>query len=467
MTICRGTSFTGNNSDSLGVAEPIKASTLKTLADDQAFGYEKISSRNATGSGASTVARHTHEEAGNIVFLPLGFQQFGCNGTQQFSAYDGITEQHQSAYVLQSIQGTTAAVADFRVMAMLVYVPASFTANSVVCCALFHVDGDPRFEVNVYDSGMVLITGGSRIRAKPAETLPTAGAMVLDGNMGGAELYGVEFTPTSAGLHVVEVMTTINTYDERRVIHSMSVFGVVDPNTRGPIVDVSNTYPSNTVTVGDPDASNAWSPVDDIFFSADSPAHTAGTVMLTTNAARTYELATGVPAPGQSSLTVAQGHDHYGPSSERNDEIKMSHFTCALGGMSGQLSTAAFEIFGNRSLAPRPVNGTGHLILSSEFFMHDAANVTVAGGSRLLVAMLVEVQSGKGGNVMEVGTTVGATTQATTCNESASLQIKLAATANEFTPNAVNQLIVTARLSTLVDANARNQVLSVCVYTHY
>jgi hypothetical protein len=99
--------------------------------------------------------------------------------------------------------------------------------------------------------------------------------------------------------------------------------------------------------------------------------------------------------------------------------------------------------------------------------MHAASNVTIAGGSRLLVAMLVEVQSGKGGNVMEVGTTVGTTTQATTFNESASLQIGVAATANEFTSNDVNPVIVNARLSTLVDANARNQVLSVCVYTHY
>lgn len=382
MALRRGTSFTGVNNSAFGVGRHARASMLQVIADDQGYCWESVTNTSAAdGSSAPTVAGHTHQETGNLMFALLASNHFGTDGPLE-APWDTTVLVDQAPLTIAS-DTTTTAVSDHPVLYQLLYVPKGFENRDIV--VLFDCWHDPRLTMTLRNSSLTAVSGYTNVAVVPATSF-TGEIETLTAGLAPQDTYAAIFQASASGLWVLEFKTNIVARQEYRQIRSMNVFAVFSPFTQGAVVDAPPAVTgASNVVVGDPDNSNAWHAVDDNLVKTDDALHALSTVVLAGNAALLWEKALGIPA-GNSALT-ATAHDHDG-SSQQGPEIDEVIWAKAFGGSSDPSSNV---LFGRNSVAPRTVDTTFQRVVTANVYLSKSANVTggAGGTSKLKVAVLL------------------------------------------------------------------------------
>lgn len=390
MALRLGTSFTGIAGERLQVGEPIRAADLATLADDQAFVFEKITGTSAAdGTSASTVTKHTHAEEGNLIFRQLACQIFEVNA----SAYA------QDFATFRIVTTTSTTPATYRPMAGLVFVPRGFENRPIA--VIFDCQGNPRFKLSVYDDTMAVVTDQENLPLLNGYGSGLIESMVVDANLDAQATFATTFEVPAAGVYVLDFETDVQAVPEERVVRSFMVIGAYDPMMRGSVPEPPESTGTN-VTVGDPDNSNAWHPVDDKLVTANEGLHSATTVILTHNNNRNFEQLTGNPAPGNAAMTLSRGHNHDGDGQD-GEEIEFTLWNATLGG------DAQANTYGFRAKGPTADDTTGGVVAAGYAYAPNTVN-SAAANSKVKFAALVWCESGKG-STMQVIATFGSTTK--------------------------------------------------------
>lgn len=407
MTVLIGSSLTGTEVQSTAIGEPIKAATVRVIMQDQAHAYERTTGLAAdqagtTASSINAVHKHNHSTSGEGTLL---FRQFasmvygtkGPNGEKDFATYTLTT--YAGPFNITETSSTVDED-DLPCIPALIYVPSGWVDRDIVM--VIDASSDPDMEVTIRNTSGTAVFGPVRVRQSGTTGSPLADVMVGLAGPGG-NAWAAVFQVASSGVYWVDVRTTLRENGGTRVIYGWTITGVCR-YTRGIVLDRNAWTPyrdGNNVQVGDPDASNAFQPIDDVWCPSggDSPLHVGLIQKLTENAALIYEKATGLPAPGNETLTISTGHTHSGAAGE-GPEIGVAHVACSFGGFAG-VGSAYTEITGNRSRCPDVINTTTGIAGIGRTFMPRSAN-TSAGTSKLKCAVLVYGEGSKTGGACEI-----------------------------------------------------------------
>ena len=450
MTVLIGSSLTGSEVQAHAIGEPIKAGTVRVIMQDQGHAYERTTGLAAdqagtTASSTNAVHKHNHSTSGLGTLLVRQFASWvygtrGPNGDQDFATNTLST--YAGPFNITETSSTTDED-NLACMPVLIYVPSGWVNRDIVL--VMDTSSDPDMVLTVRDTAGAAVS--DQLRILPAGALGNVIADTMAGLYSPSSTYGAVFQVASAGVYWLDVRTTLRANGGTRVIYGGSVVGVCD-YTRGVVLD-RNAWTQyrdgNNVQVGDPDASNAFQPIDDAFCAGagDSPLHVALVQKLTENAALIYEKATGLPAPGNETLTITRGHTHSGAAGE-GAEIGVAHVACVFGGFAG-LSSSYTEMTGNRSRCPNIINSSSGIAAAGRTYMPRSAN-TLAGTSKLKFACLVYVDGAKASGLCEVqvNASFGSTTKAflSSVGGSDAFQVLTTPTAGSnafaFTENALN-----------------------------
>ena len=388
MALRRGTSFTGINNVKFGVGKHARANILQVIADDQGYCWESVTNTSAAdGTSAPTVAGHTHQETGNLMFVMLASNHFGADGPVE-APWD-TTVMVDQAPLTMATDPTSTAVSDHAVLYQLLYVPKGFENRDIV--VLFDCWHDPRLTMTLRNSSLTAVSTYTNVQVVPATSFTGEIEQLVSG-LTPQDNYAAVFKASASGLWVLEFKTNLVARQEYRQIRAMNVFAVFNPLIQGQIVDAPPAVTgASNVVVGDSDNSNAWHAVDDNLVAIDDPLHALSTVVLAGNAALLWEKALGIPA-GNSALT-ATAHDHDG-SSQQGPEIDEVIWAKAFGGSSSASSTIHF---GRNAVAPLTVDGTFARVVTANVYLPKSANTTggAGGTSKLKVAILMWHEGGK------------------------------------------------------------------------
>lgn len=483
MAVPIGSAFAGLRVVDTAIGEPIKASTIRTVIADQGHGYERATGLAAnqagtTASSTNAAHRHNHSTSGRGTLLVRTFSAM-VHGTRGPNAdvdafTPGLTTYAAPFTIIET--GSTADADDLPCKAHLIYVPSGWVNRDILF--LMDTSSDPDMWFTVRDDTGAAVTGMENIRLK--ENADTSSrdasqmAYAASAAMGfSTQHWGATFQVPSAGVYYVDVRTNLRARERVRVIYGSCVVGVyrlgqgvvLNPNAWTQYRDGVN------VQVGDPDATNAWQPIDEKWVpsTGDSPLHVGLIQKLMENAALVYEKATGLPAPGNDALTITRGHTNSGATGD-SPEIGVAHVACSFGGFVG-LSDSVTEVSGHFSRAPCAKTTSGVILAIGRTYMPRSANTTT-GTSKLKSAVLVWVDGAKAGAVeASVDMSFGSTTRnfvstVGLTNAYQVLQTPSASTnAYAFTENAINTWDVQFHRTTVGHTNNHVQVASVLWYT--
>ena len=479
MTVLIGSSFTGSSVQDHAIGEPIKAAAVRVIMQDQGHAYERTTGLKAdqagtTASVTNAAHKHNHSTSGEGTLLFRHFASWvygtrGPNGTLD-SFTPGLTTYAGPFNITET--ASTVDADDLRCMAPLIYVPSGWVGRDIVM--MLDTSSDPDMWFTVRDTAGAAVTGYENVRLQPAGLFGSTDADQL--SVGFAPLvFGAVFQVASAGVYYLDVRTNLRENGGVRVVYGGTIVGVCRID-RGVVLDRRAWTQYNdgvNVQVGDPDASNAFQPVDDMWApsAGDSPLHVGLVQKLTENAALIYEKATGLPAPGNDALTITRGHTHSGAAGE-GPEIGVAHVGCVLGGFAG-VSDALTEITGSRSRCPCVTDTNPACVAVGRTYMPRSANVTT-GTSKLKSAVLVYVDGAKGAPEIEVDLSFGSTTRnflSTVGGVSDAYEVLTTPTsgtnAYAFTENAINTWDVFCQRASAVahTSTQHTQVCSVLWYT--
>lgn len=442
MTLKRGTSFTGVPSEQALSRSKVKASDLDSTAADQAYVYEKLTNKNADGSGGTppTNVAHKHAEGGNALYWPLMHQVFGCS--QDIDIMESLMSTYSRPLVLSSTS-TGSAVNDFILFAFPVYISEG-VAGLPISFVVEATGDEPRLNVRVKNSTLTMVDNVDLV----------GGLNTGDGDEGQFLFYNTTQAVDSAGLWVFEVTTSFEARAEYRRIHSFSAGIYVDP------VAVSRPHEHKPPTGLAPNITTvqpAWQPIDSIMTTADFPLGPAA-LLVAQNNARVYEEATGLPAPGNATAT-ADGHNHDGSNSAA---IAFNLASFAFGSES-----SSTQISGNNSKAPQATNNTyddvAVVYVRCPVNVNNAASLT----SKLKAAVYTYSDSSKAGfPQVQIATTGGgasASFYTATANDYNLMSATSGATSFSFTSGGYNQFIVSFRSTSATPASAP-KLLGWCLY---
>lgn len=352
MAILRNTTFSGVAATDVEVAGPVAASHHRTIAKDQALVYELVTNRAADGGLSPATAGHNHTEAGNRLYWPVLYHCFGDQAAvAHASSATGYPEddvyRNQPAYITENMLTTT--TNGLTVFVFPFFVPPAFAGRDYELAV--RCNQDPDFNVTL-ETPLGTVVGGEQ-------------HMIPDGD----GVWACVVSPVSSGVHVVRVRTNmIHRSDEsyrRREVYEMCLRPVPDA-AASPLPRAPASPSANSITVGDPDASNGWHPVDELLAADYMP---TGAVQLINagNDALLQERAIGLPATGNATLTTT-GHDHSG-ATEHGAEISANVACWSLGAYpkdSKQLGGAGSiydGFYGQGLLSPAVRNTTFRAVL--------------------------------------------------------------------------------------------------------
>ena len=398
------------------VEAPIKATQVINTAEDQARVYEVLTGLDADGSGtATTNAQHDHTEFGNAIVRPLAVWQYGTRGPHNAFVAGNTASAYCGPYTIH--QTDTAGKGTYQVVApILFYVPTASTSRDIVLA--LECNTDPNMHVTIYDatntpdsifanvklrSLQFLIQDnagevGSGTGIEPADVFTTVGAL----HAANRDQYGIVFNVASAGLYYAVVYYDPDDTNFRREIFGGIImpcynldqvgFVAVPPSSAG--------IASNRVHV-----ESSWQPIDGNLIETDGPLNAAALCKIAENNAWLYEKATGLPAPGNITSTVA-GHTHDG-SSSNGAEIEFTLHQCVLGGMVADPG-AGTDVFGQHSICPKATSTGQDLVTVGKCYVPKSIN-TAVGASNVRFAALV-YNDGVATNQQRVSATFGSTT---------------------------------------------------------
>lgn len=385
VTLYRGTSFTGLSLGDVRVAGPIKAGHHQTVAKDQAYVYETITGINADGTGgASTNTAHVHESSESALYLPLMYQSFG-------NQYRSSISNNSCASINTGTETDGVIVARFPI-----YVPAMHVGNTFDI--YIQAYPDPAFELSL-ETAIGTDAGG-------ACTWDTHFVHVDHPTCDSVDIWRASFSVDTAGVYVIKISTYIYPSGAVRWWKEIGISPRPYPGSSGgwgiPTKRAVNA--TNTVTVGDAEASNAWMPTHSELSGTNQA---TGTIqyMNACNDALLQERAFGLPAAGNATATLA-GHTHDGTVGAELD-LCLGCWTLGpfpVGGLDLGESGSVYDSYTGAGLKPPCVRNTT-LLRCMQFTIRTPASALCGadGTSRLHFAFVgYEQPSGKGGSNLAV-----------------------------------------------------------------
>lgn len=428
MTLSRYTVYSGIATRHGRVGAPIRSTEWGSIAGNQAKNYEDLTHKHSDGGGGAPGAPnagHRHDSGGNLLYLPLLHQVFGDEGWQSHEDTGGHSYNHEPAVV--QVYPTATAEANAVCWYFPIWIASGWSSKVFRAYVRFNSsDGNnPHLRLTLETAIGTSVSGMSNL------------SFEATGRGGIAVCY---FTPATTGLHVLKITTSIyatasNTYHSRRffelaVMPDISHFIGIQP--RKPEVE-----PSNYAQVGDPDNSNAWHPIDNALHGIDAPCG-ALPLLLAHNDALIQELATGLPAAGQSALTVSDGHVHEDTGqSGRGIEMHMGAWCWGPHRRTGGVDLFNNALDGHGLRAPQVKNTTYKTVRSFDIRTPKNANRTAA-NSQLRAAFVGYVQGTKGSALTVRLTTnpndgSGSTQYTYTASPASDTYVLLADSANRLT----------------------------------
>jgi hypothetical protein len=377
MATQRNAAFTGVPFSSARVNDvPLQATDIDELTADVGLTHEVLTGTNADGGGgAPVVAQHLHTEAGNLIRLPWGGQTFP----------GGL-----------HVDGTSMS-ADTFVMAIPFYVPAGFTQGSIVLhvepsggfpgafwARLFNASSFPHASAGPYASA---VSGFEHVDLVPAANEFSVAVLAIESTKRDS-LYACTFTVTANTVYVAYVYARV--VEMVQTIRGYHVGPAIDAIKRGLRAGNERRVDSDafSVTVGNPDSSNAFQGLDSALVQPDVPLGPQA-ILTAHNLNRIHELAFGLPAPGKTSLTLTKGHDHSG-TGEYGSGISRG----LMGWTFGRPSSNA-NIYGRWSLGPFPLSTSFGIVGGGQIRTPVSANNS-SGASKIRAAVLCNSDVGKG-----------------------------------------------------------------------
>jgi hypothetical protein len=467
MAILNSAEYTGVPKVRTGIEEPIKAADVRIMAQDQSYVYEVLTgvdARDGAGAPASNT-QHTHAERGNWIPFPIATWQHGTRGPNSDTHFNDASTPTYAA----SLTFDTAPSSDIVVAAFPFFVPRGFEFVDLLFAV--QATSDPNIKITVYDSANAIV-GSSDMKLVPPENMiadyTDASAMLIQmdrdvGTSFGAVIPGM----ASAVYYVVMKLSTVE------IPRAVSLFGgIIMPVVRALGVVVAppapNPLSANDYPVGDPTASNAWQPIDEALIpTADGPLHAAVGCMLSENNALIYEKATGLPAPGNSTLTITRGHCHNGATGE-GEEIER---TITTGLVSGAYDSGiTTNGYGQRLQAANVIStGTAQYIAVGRAYM-PRSDYDTAGDSRVKFAALIYTDQ-KASNYVSVIADFGSTNKAfysAAGGVAGGFELLTTPTAGSnrfaFTENAINSFAVRAQAGAYGGSSPNIRVMGFCFY---
>lgn len=398
MTILSGTTFTGVPDQQGGPAKPITKLNLQAVAKDHGYVYEGLTNKKSDLSGgAPAVAGHTHIEEGNRLYWPLATQWFGPGGRQDNAMAGTSSSQFQDT---PHITYASATVEDVACWYFPLFVPPAWAGlplavglevfsgggyTDVGVRATLQTWGTPDATVASPQKAYTVATDVSGMRDVPFKRIVDSNARRMSGDPEGddATLWVSIVTPATSGLHTIRVNIQLGAASTGA--HGFGGLSVV------PVFYLNNPSPetkpelsaSNIAVVGDADGTvvNDYMPADDSLYADDDPMGMP-IVVNQINSGYLEELATGLPAKGNATITVPKGHDHSGPAAAPwyGSGIEF----CLLAHPLGSISTNA--ALGGRIRAPYLTNS---VVTFQKFARMNFYTPVYAGTQKLYCAALV------------------------------------------------------------------------------
>lgn len=401
MAALIGTSFTGVEDMAAAPDKPVTNKQIENVAKDHGYAFELLTNYKADGSGgAPTTAGHNHDEAGNLLLWPVTTSCFGPEMPDQSDAY----KFQDPPYIFSS---SPSAVQGLVLFMWPIFVPPGFAGKRLLVVLEAYGDGDPATFATLSTWGTAspptttiyttetAVSGSERI---PFLRLRTQSYAPMFDQTDGT-LFVAELTPATTGIHTVKVFRDITNATVQQPMHYRAMHAYW-------AVDVFNDVParpeeraSSLNTVGDSHASNAFMVVDSTMTAADFPAGPA-IMMNQVNSAYLGELATGLPAGGNTTLTVA-GHDHSntGAAPGKGRGIEFTLYSEPYGTADstvGSGSAAGTNVLNGRFRAPKTSTSTS-FSLARQVAIYTPVD---AGSSALYMAVLVvNADPTKAGNI--------------------------------------------------------------------
>lgn len=401
MAALIGAAFTGVQDMAGAPDKPITNAQIENVAKDHGYAFELLTNYKADGSGgAPTTAGHNHDETGNLLLWPVTTSCFGPEMPDQSDAY----KFQDPPYVFSSSPSPVQGLVLFK---WPIFVPPGFSGKRLLVVLEAYGTGDPATFASL----------GTWSTASPPTTTIYS-TETLTANMGRVSflrlrtqsyasmfdqtdgaLYVAELTPATTGIHTVTVFRDIGnaTVQQPMNYRSLHAYWAVDVNN-----DVGarpEERASSLNTVGDSHASNAFMVVDSTLTVADFPAGPA-LMMNQVNSAYLGELATGLPAGGNTTLTVA-GHDHSntGSAPGKGRGIEFTLYSEPYGSADstvGSGAAAGTNVLNGRFRAPKTSTSTS-FSMARQVALYTPVD---AGSSSLYMAILVvNADPTKAGNI--------------------------------------------------------------------
>lgn len=396
------------------VEAPIKATQVINTAEDQARVYEVLTGLDADGSGtATTNVQHDHTEQGNIIPRPLAVWQYGTRGPHNVYVAGNTGAAHCGPYVINQTSGASKST-NHVVAPILFYVPAASVSRDLVL-SLECID-EPDLYVTIYDSTNTVDSRftDAKLRRLDFIAADNAGAggnsidpaavssTVTQLNAVRGNQFGLIFNVASAGLYYALIQ-----YDPDSIAFRREIFGgIITPcYNLDQVGFVAAAASSAGVSSNRVHVESAWQPIDGNLIETDGPLNAAALCKIAENNAWLYEKATGFPAPGNITSTVA-GHTHDG-SSSNGAEIEFTLHNCVLGGMVEDPG-AGTDVFGQHSICPKATSTGQDVVTVGKCYVPKSIN-TAVGASNIRFAALV-YNDGVATNQQRVSATFGSTT---------------------------------------------------------
>jgi hypothetical protein len=277
------------------------------------------------------------------------------------------------------------------------------------------------------------------------------------------------FQVAAAGLYYLRVSTNLRARAFTRRFFGGTVVGVVAMGSMRPDgIPPPPVAGADPVQVGDPDASNAWQPIDDVFApsAGDAPLHAALLTKMVENNALMHERLFGLPTPGNETATLA-GHAHTGAAGD-GAEIGGGHIAGVCGGVVRRRDVDVY--FGQRRYPPTSQSNTLTPVAYGRAYLPNSVNTAASGGtqSKIKFACVVDIDPGKG-STMQVEVSLDSATKIfeSTVGGAGTEVLKTPTSGDNafaYNANAVNDFFVDMRRTAASGLNTKVELLSFLWY---
>lgn len=411
MAILINTDFQGVRTNRGNPAGPIVASDVAAVAGDHGLIMEVLTNKKGDNSGGTaTTSGHAHglnDGEGNLIFVALATQDFGPTRPD---AYRG-TDNFQGPPRIFEDSGTTPQ--NLVVFFKPFFVPRGFEDHELLVIIESYGSKPPSMTATLSTWGTASpptstvystetpVTGQDRVPFLNGFGVDSAvGIISTQVGAPSADLYVAVVTPADPGIHTIKCEVPVQAKDtgdaDLQVFTKMTIVAAI-PADRLPAL-TGRTLPTKRiptgstdyVEVGDVDSSSGfdYEPVYDSL-AASNEAMGPTLEMANRNSAVIEEWARGIPASGNTALTVAAGHQHtVEAANPYGKRVEMCLGSWSLGSAdTGNVALAPLS----RVAAPMSQNTTLKFVASADIFTPKYTEAS----TRMYGAVLVRAETGK------------------------------------------------------------------------